>query len=229
MARERHTERVWNASAGAIPLVFLAFAFTCAAVILTALQPGHTNREIEPLDPETSRIAYAPLAALPPPVPLGERLQESLSVEEDVAHLAREVVTRLALTEPTDTRFDVLISQLAISLEQGQSDLYIQMLLTTSSELGRFPVPLGLRTANGRFDVQTLLGALSATAVQPVEPALGNGPSQYEVGETDSLAGLAMRLYGRPLDFDQIFGPETGVDPALRHLSPGQILTLAGI
>jgi len=124
-----------------------------------------------------------------------------------------------------------LRSLLVDAVLQRQSDTYVAVVLNAALARGEIDVPPGVRTPSGDLDVSALLSALvEASGSELPTPRLPLHQSgSYIVQSGDSLAGLASRYYGRPLDFVHILQ----ANPALRqsggNLEPGQQITIPAL
>lgn len=119
---------------------------------------------------------------------------------------------------------DELARQVTLALAEGESNAYIETLLTAASDAGVVSVPAALTTAEGRVDVATLRTSFDAEAAMqraPARPAapvalatevpadlpilIQGGEWYYIVQRGDSLGGIAYRVYGRTSQFVRIY------------------------
>lgn len=117
--------------------------------------------------------------------------------------------------EKVEDQTDALRGLVQQALSEGQSDAYLEALISEAADNGQIDVPDAMRTTTGDVDTRTLLaslvakseGAESAADVETLETeAQGELEERfYVVTAGDSLAAISLTYYGTTQDYIRIF------------------------
>lgn len=136
----------------------------------------------------------------------------------------------------TEVETDALRGLVEQALSEGQSDAYLEALISEAADKGQIEVPDEMRTTTGEVDTRTLLasivakseGATSGPDTNALESeATGEREEQfYTVVAGDSLAAISLTYYGTTQDYNRIF--EANRDSLSRPdlIRVGQILLI---
>lgn len=190
--------------------------------------------------PEVVTRAQTPLLGVPftpverfTSVSINEQLRQPIRVissgppKRDLPTLTRDILDRLT---PGALHADgsAMVGLLVDAIHQRQSDEYINVLLNTAADRGAVTTPPALRMADGGLDAYALLRALALMAGPQGSTDQGQitGALQHTVAPNDSLAGLALRHYGQPLNYDVIMSANPQIDPVQPQLVAGNVIRI---
>jgi nucleoid-associated protein YgaU len=198
-----------------IRIVLITAGFIGITVALIMMQPSNP-RQVASAAPETAE---------PDPTVTRQNTdfqaltQLGAAPENDTAPATREpalaVTPQPAPKLSSEANLETMILGV---LKQGQSEEYIEALITDAAENGKITVPDSLITSDGRVDTSALLATLS----QPTAPARHT----HTVSPGDTLASISYRYYGRTEHGPAIMAANADTLPAESHLSVGQSLVI---
>lgn len=130
---------------------------------------------------------------------------------------------------------DALRGLVEQALKEGQSDAYLEALISEAADKGQIAVSDSMRTTTGEVDTRTLLASLvskSEAAPADVEALIVEASGEpladrfYQVVSGDSLAAISLSYYGNASDYTRIF--EANRDSLSRPdlIGVGQILLI---
>lgn len=143
-----------------------------------------------------------------------------VAAEDDMRNLTNNILSNLTGAAPVQADTGDLQFLIEQAMQQGQSDDYLDALLSEAVDNGQVTVPDAMRTTTGAIDTKVLLASLVAKS-----GAMGlDSPTHLEVEASssrtslplakdevyivqpgDSLAAIAIAYYDRAQDYERIF------------------------
>lgn len=125
------------------------------------------------------------------------------------------------------------------AVSEGQSDAYLDALLSEAVDKGEIEVSDGMRNTEGDVDTRVLLASLVEKSLNDrAEPALANEASgaaevpvkdqYYKVQPGDSLAAIAITYYDSAKAYSRIFEANRDTLSSPDRISVGQVLLIPG-
>ncbi|MFU8777901.1 MAG: LysM peptidoglycan-binding domain-containing protein [Roseovarius sp.] len=191
-------------------VTLIAAGFVAITLALILMQPGKPLpvADLPPLGNNDVTHAGPDLSAIAAPA----------SVSYALANSTTRAPQPAAPLSPSAMPVGQAIESIAInSLQQGQSESYIDAMVNDAAQKGKVEVPHGLVTAEGRVDTTLLLSALS----QPARPRI---PNTYTATTGDNLASIAYRFYGDFARQADILAANPNTMQPTDRLRTGQVL-----
>jgi nucleoid-associated protein YgaU len=145
----------------------------------------------------------------------------------------------VAVEEATGIETDALKGLVQQALSEGQSDAYLEALISEAADRGDIEVPDAMRTTDGELDTKTLLASLVAksegvdatdtdalTAEATGEAADAAEDQFYVVQSGDSLAKISLAFYGSAQQYSRIFDANRDTLSSPDRISVGQRLLI---
>jgi len=142
-----------------------------------------------------------------------ENDQEMRSLTSSV--LAGLTGTAPAVVETAGVETDALSVLVEQAMSEGQSDAYLEALLSEAADKGLIEVTDGMRTTTGDVDTKTLLASLVAKSLDEPAPIVSASLEEEATGEKqvryhqvvsgESLAAISLTYYGEAQAYDRIF------------------------
>lgn len=148
-------------------------------------------------------------------------------------------ITGNATAAPQETGTDQLRTIVQQAMSAGQSDAYLEALISEAADRGDIAVPDAMRTTEGAVDTRTLLASLVSQSIEGTAPdanvaaiaaeATGETPAEpiyHLVVPGDSLAAISQQYYNTIQGYDRIFAANRDTLDSPNLIRVGQSLLI---